>query len=257
MQQGRLQESGPKYRFGTAFYVEGRGWAAAGAPEIMARLLAESTASDKEVVDTAAYLGRSVEEVRDAMVAKMQPTNEEQKKGRFGEILHAEVLEAFQGMTVVSKKKYRYNPAPNASVHGVDLIALTGASGGGSGGKKCERLVYAETKLRTVRDAGAVVKAYEALAGISDDKLSASLVAEIKRQGESDPCMFKRLVSAARRQEDNHYRIGVIIEKSEWSDSHLDALARRLDPARLDMAVDIVRIRSLRGLVQESYRRAG
>lgn len=252
MQQRRLQEGGPKYRFGTTFYVEGRGWAAASAPVIMARLLAESTASDDEVVDTARELEWSAEEVRDVRVAKMQPTNEKQKKGKFGEILHAEVLKSFQGMTVVSEK-YKCNPAPNASVHGIDMIALAGASGGDGG--KGEHIVYAETKLRTVRDAGALVRAYEALAEIGDDKFSESLVAEMGRLYKGEPNMWKRLISAARRQEDNHYRIGVIIEKSEWSNRYLDSLARRHDPSKIDMAVDIVRIRSLRGLVQESYRR--
>lgn len=240
--------------FGSAVYVEKEAWAAAGAPEVMGRLLAESTASDELARDLARRLGWSEKRVRGILVAKRQPTNREQRMGKFGEVLHAGVLEVFQGMAIVTKR-HRYNPTPNVPVHGVDLIALAGA--GGSGKEEGERIVYAETKLRTVRDAGALIEAYEGLVKISNEVIPTSIAAEMERLYKGDRRMSERLASAAKRQKDARYRIGAVFEKSAWSDSHLDALDRRHDPSRIDMTVDIVKIESLCRLVHESYRRVG
>lgn len=249
--KGRLaRQSGASRRgFATEVYAEKKGWAAAGAPKIMARLLATSTADDETVSAIADQMGWSKKRIRDSLVAKRQPDNEKQKMGKFGEVLHAEILEAFQGMVVVTKR-YRHNPAPNAPVHGVDLVALATL-----GGDQDERIVYVETKLRTVRDGGALIKARTGLAKISRGKgMPASLMAEMGRLHKGDPSMFKRLVSAARRQRESHYRIGAVFEESAWSNSHLDGLDRAHDPGEFDMAVDIVKIGSLRDLVLESYK---
>ena len=215
----------------------------------MAQLLAASTADDETAGAIAVELGWSKKRVRDSLVTGRQPDDEGQKMGKFGEVIHAEILEEFQGMAVVTRR-YRYNPAPNAPVHGVDLIALA-AIGGGQG----ERIVYAETKLRTVRDGGALVKARAGLAKISGGRrLPASLVAEMERLRTGDPDMFKRLVRAARKQKESRYRIGAVFEESAWSDSYLDGLDRAHVPGEFDMTVDVVKIGSLRGLVLESYR---
>ncbi len=245
-----VQQSGASgHGFGTEVYAEKKGWAAAGAPKIMARLLAASTADDETAGAIAKELGWSKKRVRNSLVTKRQPDDEGQRMGKFGEVLHAGILEEFQGMAVVTRR-YKYNPTPNAAVHGVDLIALAAIEGG-----QGERIVYAETKLRTVRDGGALIKARAGLAKINGSRvLPPSLVAEMIRLRTGDPDMFRRLVSAARRQKESRYRIGAVFEESAWSDSHLDGLDRAHDPGEFDMTVDIVKIGSLRGLVIESYR---
>lgn len=245
----RRPDGGPARSFGTATYVEKEGWDSAGAPEIMARLLAASTASDGVVKAVAGHGGWDEDKARDALVVERQPEGEGQSLGKFGEVLHAEILEAFQGMTVVAKK-YRYNPAPDAPMHGADLIAV-GAVGGGAG----ERIVYVETKLRTVRDGQALVRARAGLARISGRPLPASLAVELNRLHKGDPAMFRRLARAALVIKNPHFRIGAVFEESAWSDSYLDRLARDHDPDEFDMAVDIVRIGALRDLVRESYKR--
>lgn len=215
----------------------------------MARLIAASTAGDEAVGAIAEQPGRGKKKTRDSLVVKRQPGNEGQKMGKFGEVFHAWILEEFQGMAVVTRK-YRYNPSPSAPVHGIDLIALATMAGGGH-----ERIVYAETKLRTVRDGGALIKARAGLATINGDRgIQASLVAEMERLYTGDPGMFKRLVSAARRLKESHYRIGAVFEESAWSDSYLDRLDRAHDSGEFDMAVDVVKIGSLRDLVLESYK---
>ena len=250
MKDWLAQQSGASgHGFGTEAYAEKKGWAAAGAPAIMARLLATSTADDETAGAIAEELGWSKKRVRDSLVTGRQPDDGGQRMGKFGEVLHAGILEEFQGMAVVTKR-YRYNPTPNAAVHGVDLIALA-AIGEGQG----ERIVYAETKLRTVRDGGALIKARTGLAKINDGRgLPPSLVAEMERLRTGDPRMFRRLVSAARRQKESRYRIGAVFEESAWSDSYLNGLDRAHDPGEFDMTVDVVRIKSLRGLVLESYK---
>lgn len=245
-----VQQSGVSgHGFGTEVYAEKKSWAAAEAPVITARLLATSTADDETAGAIAEELGWSKKMVRDSLVARRQPGDGGQRMGKFGEVLHAVILEEFQGMAVVTRR-YRYNPTPNAAVHGVDLIALA-AIGEGQG----ERIVYAETKIRTVRDGGALTKARAGLAKINGDRgLPPSLVAEMERLRTGDPHMFRRLVSAARRQKESRYRIGAVFEESAWSDSYLDGLDRAHDPGEFDMTVDVVKIGSLRDLVLESYK---
>ena len=250
MKSWLMQHPGrPRHSFDTVAYSEREGWDSAGAQEIMARLLATSTASDETARIIAERTGRSEESVRDDLVVKRQPKNELQRMGKFGEVLHAHILEAFQGMTVVTKK-YMYNPAPNAPVHGIDLVAI-GAAEDGTG----ERIVYAETKLRTVRDGAALVRAHAALAKINDQEIPDSLVAEVVCARERDPDMFMRLVNASTVLKNAQCRIGAIFEESAWSDSYLERLDRVHSPGGLDMVVDIVKIKALHSLVCESYGR--
>ena len=63
-----------------------RAWAAAGAPKIMARLLAASTADDETAGAIAKELGWSKKRVRDSLVTKRQPDDEGQRMGKFGEV---------------------------------------------------------------------------------------------------------------------------------------------------------------------------
>ena len=235
--------------FDTHIYAEKADWKSAGAPEIMARLIADGTASDETVKAVAGQPGWDEKGARDALVVKRQPKNAGQRMGKFGEMLHAGILVEFHGMTVISQK-YRYNPAPNAPVHGADLIAI-GVVGDGSG----ERIVYAETKLRTVRDGRALVRARAELARIGSRDLPATLASELERLREGDPGMFVRLAADALARKNAHCRIGAVFEESAWSDSYLDRLDRVHSPAELDMAVDIVKIGALRALVRESYKR--
>lgn len=240
-----------RYGFGAEVHVEKEGWEAAGGAETMAQLLASSTASRETIKAAAEVANWSEEKIVEKFVVKRQPTHETHKKGKFGEVLHAAVLEAFHHM-VVATKRHRYNPAPGAPVHGIDLVAL-----GAIEGTQCERIVYAETKLRTTRDGHALIRAHADLVRIDRAGVPASIGVEVELLRKSDPAMFKRLVSAALGPNKAQYRIGAIFEESRWSDSFLDTLDQIHDPDDLDMVVDIVKIGSLHNLVLESYNRVG
>lgn len=236
--------------FDTHICAEKADWKSAGAPEIMAKLIADGTAGDEAVKAVAGQPGWDEKGARDALVAKRQPKNEGQRMGKFGEALHAGMLVEFHGMTAVSQK-YRYNPAPSAPVHGADLIAI-GAAGNGSG----ERIVYAETRLRTVRDGEALAGARAEPARIGGQDLPATPASELERLREGGPGMFVRLAAAALARKNAHCRIGAAFEESAWSDSYLDRLDRAHSPAELDMTVDVVKIGALRALVREPIKRA-
>ena len=151
---------------------------------------------------------------------------------------------------LVVVKKHRYNPAPNASPHGVDIIALHGPSSSGGG---CESVVFAETKLRTAADSGVLRDSYESLAEACSWDVPPHLAAELERLCEPDPELFGRLAGASfgRRP---LLRIGIVVESSQWSDSQLDPLAKSADAgAKGRLSVDIGRIEQLEGLIDESY----
>ena len=240
-----------RYGFGTEAYVEKAKWEVAGAAEIMARLLAAGTASRETVKAVAEIACWSEEDAEDKLVVKRQPKYEAQKKGKFGEVLHAAILETFHHM-VVATKRHRYNPAPGASVHGIDLVALDKIEG-----TQNERIVYAETKLRTAQDRSALIRARSDLVRVNKEDVPVSIAVEAERLRKSDPALFKRLVNAALEKCKAQYRIGAVFEESQWSDSLLAALDRVHDPGELDMVVDIVKIGSLHDLVLESYRKVG
>ena len=236
--------------FGAEAYVEKARWEDVGGAEIMARLLAVATASTETVKAVAEMVGWS-EEAGDKFVVKRQPRHEAQQKGKFGEVLHAAILETFHHMVVVTKR-HMYNPAPGAPVHGIDLVAL-----GKIEGMQGERVVYAETKLRTAQDRNALIRARADLARVNREDVPVSIAVEAERLRKSDPALFKRLVNAALERNKAQYRIGAVFEESQWSDSLLSSLDRVHDPDDLDMVVDIVKIGSLHDLVLESYKKVG
>lgn len=248
------QEDNEARGFAAFLYAEKSGWRVAGADRTMARLLEVSTASD-DVIKTACLISKWPEDrVRRDMITARQPTGDKQRKGKFGEVLHAAILEEFSGMLIVVKK-HRYNPAPNASPHGVDLIALQ-TPPGGTGAD--EYIVYVETKLRTAADPNVLRSSYESLAKATRPDIPAHLGAELERLHESDAEMFNRIAVALFEGQQPRLRIGVVVESLQWSDAPLDLLAKHVDKdtkGRLD--VDIVRIVDLEDLIDKSYAGVG
>ena len=244
------QADGTTRGFVAVVYAEKSGWLAAGAADRMARLLAESTASDDAIESACAVSGWSKDRVRRAMVAARQPTADSQRKGKFGEAPHAAILEEFHGMQIVVKK-HRYNPAPNASPHGVDIIALHGPRSGGDG----ESVVYAETKLRTAADSGVLRDSYESLVKACSGDVPPHLAAELNRLREPDPELFNRLVMASFDRPPLP-RIGLVaVKSSQRGGSQLDPPAKSAGAGKAGgrLSVDIVRIEQLEGLIDESY----
>ena len=231
-------------------YAEKSGWREAGADRTMARLLEENTAGDDVIKDACSISGWPEDKVRRDMISARQPTGDSQRKGKFGEVLHAAILEEFSGM-LIAVKKHRYNPAPNASPHGIDIIALH-APQGGAGGE--EYIVYAETKLRTSVDPNVLRSSYESLAKLTKADIPAHLAAEMERLNKSDSGMFSRIAAALFGEQQSRLRIGVVVESSQWGDTPLDLLGKSIDEGAKDrLSVDIVRIDQLEELVDKSY----
>lgn len=214
----------------------------------MAALLAESTADSGMISDILRAIPWDRRVVASSMIGDRQPREQRQRRGRFGEVMHAAILEQFDGMTV-PVMRYRYDPSPDAPMHGTDIVALEKSAGGG------ERLVYAETKLRTVADYGALPDAYNQLAEASRHAIPAQLAVDLAHVYKGDRDMFMRLLKAASGPIPAHFRIGAIFEKSAWSAAYLDRLGDIHKVHGLDMAVDAVRIEDLAALASESYRR--
>ena len=236
-----------------ARYAEKAGWGESGAVDTMARLLADSTASPDLVDRLVQETGWSRQRVWDVMVAKRQPTGERQQGGRFGEVLHAAILEEFDGMTVLVKR-HRYAAAPNAPLYGLDIVALGRVDGGGDG---AERIVFAETKLRNAGGGSALTEAYDQIDKICSETLPSRLAADMELLHCRDTVALERLLQAIGRADPVHFRIGAIFEASQWSDSYLDGVDRRHGDSDLDVAVDIVTIGMLGDLVRESYLQVG
>lgn len=191
--------------FRVANYEEAEGgWRATGAASDMARLLEENTVSPGLLKDALRHSGWDEERVRNALGAKQQPKGEAQQKGKFGEVLHADLLERFCGM-IIPVKKHRYNPSPGASPHGIDIVAL-GCPGPGKG----ERIVYAETKLRKKIDSATLAEACKALAKAGSDDTPKSLLAVMETLRSSDAGLYKRVMVAGLGKDKPYFRIGAI-----------------------------------------------
>lgn len=244
----RDDDSAPR-SFGVAIYSEQEGgWRTAGAAGAMAGLLRENTASSDLVGDAVHYSGWGEERIRKALASGRQPSGGAQRKGKFGEVLHGDLLERFCAM-VIPVKKHRYNPAPDASPHGIDIIALGSPAQGGG-----ERIVYAETKLRNRADPSALVEAHGALAAAGSEDVPPSLrvVMEVLRNSRMD--LYRRVMAASFGGARAHFRIGAVVERSSWSDSQLDVLEHEQAARKLDLGVDVVKIGGLGDLVDESFR---
>lgn len=159
------------------------------------------------------------------------------------------MLKQFCGMVVVCHK-YRHGPAPNISPPGIDIIALMPQVGGR------ERIVYAETKLRTNADGGVLTKALAQLAkerSSADDK-PMSLKSTLQGLHDTDRPLCDRVLEATGSGAPKpHYRIGAIFEAKHWSNHHLDRLEGSQNARGIDIAIDVVKINDLDGLIKESY----
>lgn len=236
-----------------ALRAERAGRGGSGAAYAMPRLPADSAGIPDLVDRLVQETGWSRQRVWDVMVAKRQPTGERQQGGRFGEVLHAAILEEFDGMTVLVKR-HRYAAAPNAPLYGLDIVALGRVDGGGDG---AERIVFAETKLRNAGGGSALTEAYDQIDKIGSETLPSRLAADMGLLRCRDTVVLERLLQAIGRVDPVHFRIGAIFEASQWSDSYLNGIDRRHGDSDLDVAVDIVTIGMLGDLVRESYLQVG
>ena len=234
--------------FAVVAYLEKAGSDRELAAEAMAALWAESAADSGMISDILRAIPWDRRTVASSMISDRQPRKQRPQMGRFGEVLHAAILEQFDGMTV-PVRRYRYDPAPDAPMHGTDIVALEKNADGG------ERLVYAETKLRTGADYGALPDAYSQLVDASRHAIPAQLAVDLAHVYKGDRDAFMRLLRAASGPIPAHFRIGAIFEKSAWSATYLDRLGDIHGAHGLDMAVDTVKIADLAALVAESYRR--
>ena len=230
-------------------YAERVGWSEAGAAGMMARLLADSSASHELAELLMLELGWSRQRVMDELASMRQPTVNTQQRGKFGEVLHAAILEEFDDMDILIMR-YRYILAPNAPLHGPDIVAL-GRIGSDDAGD--ERIFVAETKLRNAGGRAALSEAYDQLSKTDKGLLGTFLAGYMEILQDADRDLLRRLLRAIEREDPVHFRIGVIVESSQWSDSHLDGVDRRSADDDLDMAVDVVTIGMLDDLVRESY----
>ena len=242
------RHAGMPYRFRVAIYDEREGWRTAGAADAMAALLRENSASPGLVRDIERYSRWGKARVRRLFASTIRPAGRTQRQGKFGEALHAYLLERFCSM-IIPVKRHRYNPAPGASPQGTDIVALGRPAEGGD-----ERIVYAETKLRNSAVPAALADAHKALAATAGEEIPPTLKAVMEVLRNSDTDMYMRVVVASLCGAGAHFRIGAVVELSAWKDGHLGRLEQEQDEKKLDLGVDVVKIGGLDDLVDESFR---
>ena len=210
--------------------------------------MGENTASPDLAKDAVLYSGWDEARVHRALASSRQSAGEVQGRGKFGKVLHGGLLERFCDM-IMPVKKYRYSPSPGASRHGIDIIALGKPAPDGN-----ERIVYAETKLRSKADPSALLAAHKSLAAAGSEDVPPSLkvTMEILREGSEE--MYKRVMNASLGNAEAHFRIGAAVERPSWTDSQLGGLKRAQDAKGPDLGVGVVRIGGLDELVGESFR---
>lgn len=208
----------------------------------------ENTASPDLVKDAVLYSGWDEARVHRAIASSRQSAGEAQRRGKFGEVLHGGLLERFCDM-IIPVKKYRYSSSPGASRHGIDTIALGKPAPDGN-----ERIVYAETKLRSKADPSAPLAAHKSPAAAGGEDVPPSLKVTMEIPRESSEEMHKRVMNASLGKAEAHFRIGAVVERSSWTDSQLGGPKQAQDAKGVDLDIGVVRIGGLDDLVGESFR---
>jgi hypothetical protein len=197
--------------------------------------------------DAAEYLGWA--SVR-ARVAAAQPTGATARRGEFGEVLSAAVLDEFHGYTI-PVQKMRFAIRGDQSLPGTDVIALRL---GGAG--EIVEVCFVESKLRTTGDTGAAQRAHEQLKSDYEQRAPDMLFFVAARLHERNDPLFPEFMrymhdreSAA---ESDSFGLCLTWERVRWSEAVLQNLED--DEVELDpLTVHVFLIQDLAQLTNELF----
>ena len=183
---------------------------------------------------------------------RVTPGRPSVRKGEFGEIVIAAILEEFEGY-IVPVKKLRYQIDPEQTLPGNDLLCMAFADDG-----SLESLLFVECKLRTTRDLPAGTDAHEQLLDDRERGFADILTFIIARLYEQESPLLPLLTDYLRiRAASGHsYGIGLVWESSQWDERVLGRVAA-LDPLLDPLAITVTGVSGLTGLVDEVFDQAG
>lgn len=179
------------------------------------------------------------------------PNRQILKRGAFGEVLSATVLEQFHDH-VVPVKKLRYRTASHDSPKATDVLAVKQDTDG-----QITSLAYVEVKFRTTR------RDMDLLAVTAHDQLHKDCAAEfpavvgfvvevLSQSGASLADAFLRYLRDRRALQIDTHHIFFVMEREVWDDGDLNCLDEHeslLDP----LTIHIVRISELPQKVSRIY----
>jgi hypothetical protein len=185
----------------------------------------------------------------DASARLRRSTREAVRRGDFGEAIAAEALEEFGGFSI-PVRKLRFQPDPEGTLHGTDVIAFRISTTG-----ELEELHFVEVKLRTFRDLPRAVEAHDQLSTDRAKGYADSLMFVGERLWETDRAMFKAFedyLLRRERPERGSYGIFLVWDTAAWDE---DVLLRldEVDPLLEPLEVRVMTARELKALVEAVY----
>jgi len=182
--------------------------------------------------------------------ARVRPAKRpEVRRGDFGEALACELLEVFDGY-VVPVRKLRYQPDPEQTLHGTDIVAFRVAEDGG-----IEELHFLECKLSTIRKLTRGVEAHDQLAEDRDQGYADTLLFIGERLGETNRGLFEAFLAylAGRdRKERGTYGIALVWDREVWDDETVVRVSE-IDGLLEPLHVRVLQAGGLRALVEAVY----
>jgi Cap4 SAVED domain len=181
--------------------------------------------------------------------ARLTPSLIQVRHGDFGEMLAAEILEEFGGLTV-PVRKVRYQIHADQTLVGADVVALE------LDGERVAGLHFAEAKFRTTGDTSAASAAHEQLARWHRDEFAQILMFVGARLEESDPDLyasfFQYLSDSSERID--KFQIVLVWEIGQWTETIINNLP--VSPDILEpLTVRIALIEGLADLTARAYQR--
>lgn len=232
-------------------YTEKSNWKDNSIVDILKIHLQENTVEKSFLDEVAKILDWDEDEIYRTFVAQSQPPGDLLRKGKFGEILHSEILLAFQNLEV-PVKKFQYQITPASSLLGTDLILFKRID------EKIEAIFYVETKVRTTRNTSALSEAYAELVTAQNEKIPSYLKFILKELYKEDKDLFKQFLEfGVEITPNDNFRIGGIYDSATWSDTSLTNLSNVHDRSMLNLTIDVIKINSLNELVNKSYEKLG
>ena len=238
------------FPFKTIEYVETNSWNNSTA-DFLSALIRENTVDEEFLKYMKKKLKWDWKKIYTTFVIESQPSHDNLKKGKFGEIFHGQILEEFYNY-VIPVKKFQYQFNRNQSLTGTDIIVIKIKEA------KITEICYVETKLRTSSDYSAISEAYDEIIQSKGSSMDSTLKFILKELYKTDKILHSQLTEfIGEMTHDDKFRIGAIFEKKIWRQRYIEKLNDCMQELDLDLTVDIVKINNLKELVNNSYKAIG
>lgn len=233
-------------------YTENSSWEKNAIVDKIKTLLEENTVNKDFLDDLSSMVNWDKDKTYQRFVTDLQPNTDTLRKGKFGEILHGEILSSFHDLNIPIKK-YQYQFTPGTSLHGTDLIAFKINKE-----NVIQAFFYIETKLRTSKDYIALTEAFKGLQNALNESVPSYLKFILRELQKTDTDLYHAFLNYGIEITPNdNFRIGAIFESSAWTDTYLKKLLDVHDRSIPNLTVDVIMIDSLDKLVNDTYQKLG